>query len=226
MLLDSDDYINNTLLEKLDIIVSKSHPDIVRFQVRNIKPTGSIDYHEKEFFDLNGVSAFEEIVNFHYVENACIYLYRTDYFKENGFRYPEGAYHEDYALTPLVIYKAKSVSSIDYIGYNYVVRENSIMNSNDYKKTTKKVHDFYNNYINLIKEIDAIVGIEDKRIIKSFLANSLILKVTELKGKDYRHYIGLLKQEKVYDNILANTLTRKIKKMIIKISPKLYYKRR
>ena len=45
-----------------------------------------------------------------------------------------------------------------------------------------------------------------------------------LKGKDYKKYKKQIKEEKVYDNLLVDTLPRKIKKQFIKISPKLFYK--
>ena len=64
----------------------------------------------------------------------------------------------------------------------------------------------------------------DSTIFKSFIANSLILKITELEKKDYKEYKKILKEEKVYDNILTDSLPRKIKKVLLIISPKLYYK--
>ena len=53
----------------------------------------------------------------------------------------ENCIAEDYGLTPLVIAKAKSVKSISYIGYNYVQRDNSLMNNTDYTKKIKKMDD-------------------------------------------------------------------------------------
>ena len=45
-----------------------------------------------------------------------------------------------------------------------------------------------------------------------------------MKDKDYKKYKEKIKKDKVYDYILSDTLPRKIKKTILKISPKLYYK--
>lgn len=224
LLLDSDDFINEELLQKLDDVVSSnSNIDLIRYQACDVSPSGNVNYAETDFEDLPGKEAFERIVKFHYVENAWLYLYNTKYFKENNYMYPAGKTHEDFALTPLVIYKAKHVYSISYIGYNYVKRDNSIINSNDYDKKLKKVSDFYDNYLYINRMLDDLSG--DKSIIKSYLANSLILKITELNGKDYLKYFKLLKTQKVFDNILADSLPRKLKKILIKISPKIYYRR-
>ena len=46
----------------------------------------------------------------------------------------------------------------------------------------------------------------------------------KLDKKDYKKYITELKKIKVFDNILDDTYQRKIKKIMLKISPKLYYK--
>lgn len=224
ILLDSDDYLNTDLLRRLDEVVSSNeNVDIIRYQACCVNSDKIINYNEEEFYDLSGIEAFEKIVKFHYVENAWLYLYNTDYFKENGFKYPIGKVHEDFALTPLVIYKAKHVYSITYAGYNYVLRSNSIINSNDYSKTLKKVSDFYDNYLSIVQELDKVLG--DKKVIKSYLANSLIYKITELTGNDYKMYFNRLKEDKVFENLLVDTLSRKIKKFILKINPKLYYRR-
>ena len=93
------------------------------------------------------------------------------------------------------------------------------MSQKNYEKTKKKVEDFYNHYLFLIEEIDK-TNLESK-IFKSFISNSLILKICELEGQDYKEYKNKLKEQKVYDNILTDTLSRKIKKVLFKISPKL-----
>ena len=97
------------------------------------------------------------------------------------------------------------------------------MNDRDYDKTKKKVDDFYNHYLYLTKEINKTKL--DKTYFMSFISNSLILKITELKGKDYKKALKRLKKDKVFDNLLNNTFFRKIKNLLVKISPKLYYRR-
>ena len=123
---------------------------------------------------------------------------------------------------PLVIIRAKKVTSISYIGYNYVQRPNSIMGNKDYDKTIQKVNDMYNHYKFLLKEIDKTNL--DKTTFKSFIANSILLKICDLNKKEYKEYLNKLKKERVFDNLLTNTFSRKIKKILISISPKLYFK--
>ena len=93
------------------------------------------------------------------------------------------------------------------------------MNIPDYNWTKRKVKDLFNHYLYLDKEIDKIDIKKD--IFKSYIANNTIMKICELKGKDYKEYKKKLKEEKVYDNLLTDTTARKVKKIMYKISPKL-----
>lgn len=222
LFVDSDDYIEKNLLLTLAKKL-KDEPDLVRFQIKEIRDNKVCMYRELPFETVKGDTAFKKIVKYHYVENAWCYLYKTKFYKDNKFEYAEGKYHEDFGLTPLIIMKALKVKSIGYVGYNYVIRSGSIMTSDDYNKTKTKANDFLYHYKYLINALDSI-ELKNKDIYKSFLANSLILKSLELTKKDYKEYISELKKIKVFDNLLNDTYQRKIKKVILKISPKIYYK--
>ena len=220
LFIDSDDYIEKDLLKELKKSI-KNNPDIVRFQIQEVYENNDkiIKYEEESFSGLNGVEAFNIISKYHFVENAWSYIFKSSFYKENNFSFKKGTIHEDFGLIPLVIMKANVVNSISYVGYNYLQRENSIMSNKNYEKTLKKVSDFYNHYLYLISEIDKTTL--DSKVYKSFCANSLLLKICELNGKDYKEYKNKVKAEKVVDNLLSDTITRKIKKNMYKISPKL-----
>ncbi len=220
--IDSDDYVEENLLEEINKSLV-NNPDLVRFQIQEVKENGEITkYMETPFFEKSGEEAFSLISKYHFVENAWCYAIKRTYYQQEKFKFKENTVHEDFGLIPLVIIKAKVVNSIEYIGYNYLQRIGSIMNNiDDYEKILKKTNDFYNHYLYLKKEIDKTFL--DSIIFKSFIANSLIIKICGLKNKDYKHYLSLLKKENVFDNLLEDTLMRKIKKIIIKINPKIYY---
>ena len=222
LFLDSDDYLEKDTLKELNKSL-KNNPDIVRFQIREVYEDGkTINYEEIPFDNKSGVEAFKLITKYHFVENAWCYAIKRKYYLEEKFSFRVGTYHEDFGLTPLVILKANKVNSISYIGYNYIQRQGSIMNIKDYNKTKKKVEDFYNHYLFLLEE--AKKTNLDTTYFKSFISNSIILKITELNNHDYKKYKKILKKAKVYDNLVSDSILRKIKKKIISISPKLYYK--
>lgn len=221
--LDSDDYIENDLLKNINESLD-NNPDLVRFQIQEVfENTDDVHvYNEEGFTGCKGVEAFSKICKYHYVENAWAYAIKRKYYEDNKFQFAPGTIHEDYGLIPLIIIKANIVNSISYVGYNYVQRSGSIMSQKDYEKTKKKVDDFYNHYLYLIKEIDKTNL--DSKMFKSFISNSLILKICELKGKDYKLYKNKLKEDRVFDNLLTDTTNRKVKKILFKISPKLFEK--
>jgi len=218
ILLDSDDYIEPDLLYELNQSISNS-PDLVRFQIQEVLDNEIRPYNEISFKGLNGKEAFSKISDFHFIECACCYLYKKSYFEENNFEFQKCLYHEDYGLIPLVIVKAGKVNCIDYIGYNYVQRFGSIMNCDDYKKIVKKAFDVLIQYKKLIQY-------DGGKIYKSFLANSVVLKLKDLKGEDYKNYLSELKRLRVFDNLLSDNLGRKLKKILLTISPKTYLKMR
>lgn len=215
LFVDSDDFIDKDLLLNLnDSIIN--NPDLVRFQLRVIGNT-SKNYPEEGFESLNGADAFKKIINYRYVENAWLYLYNRKYLIDNGFLFKLNMYHEDYGLIPLVLIKASKVNSISYIGYNYVQRSNSIMSDSNYMKTRKKAFDVLSQYLDIVDK-------DNNPYYRSFLANSVILKLKDLNKEDYKKYLSEIKKHNVFDNILSDTLVRKIKKILLKISPKLYLK--
>ena len=221
LFVDSDDYLEKDLLKNINDNLS-DNPDVLRFQIKEVDEDKETNYNEEGFDTTNGVDAFNKISKYHYIENAWAYAINRKYYLDNNYKFKDGSYHEDFGLIPLVIIKANTIKSISYIGYNYRQRNNSIMNNNDYEKTKKKVKDFLNHYKYLIKEIDKL-NIESS-VFKSYISNSLIIKICELKGNDYKEYKKVLKELNVYDNVLSDTLVRKIKKVFFKISPKLSIK--
>lgn len=216
--LDSDDFWDERLLEKIEKS-TKNHPDLVRFQARTITDNNEItDFSEEEFTDLNGEEAFDRIVKYHFVENVWCYAIKREYYRKNKFTFKIGTVHEDFGLTPLIVIKANKVNCINYIGYNYYRRKGSIMNKKDYEWTKKKVDDFYDHYKFLMSEIKKVKV--NKTIFESYCTNSVLLKICELKGKDYRKYKKILRKENVFNYLLNDTVGRKIKKILYIISPK------
>lgn len=223
--LDSDDYIEKDLLKEVNKSL-KNKPDLVRYQVKMVWENSDreLDYNEEEFNGKNGVDSFNIISSYHFVETAWAYAYRRAYYLKNNFSFKKGMIHEDFGLIPLVILKAKSVNSISYVGYCYLQRDGSIMSSGNYEKVKKKVDDFYLHYNYLIKEFNKLNN--DTSVAKSFISNSMILKILELNDDDYKVYLKKLKSDKVFDNLLEDTFARKVKKLILKINPKLFFRKK
>ena len=213
--LDSDDFLETKLFENIDK-VSKNNPDIIRYGLNEVRNEEITSINNTAFNNLDGKDAFKIIVQDKYIEPAWLYAINKEFYNKNNFEFMPNMYHEDFGIIPKIICLASKVTSISYNGYNYYIRENSIMNDNT--NLLKKANDFMTQGKILLKE-DSF-----PKEYYSYIANSLISKAKTLKGKDKKDYIKILKKMKISKYLLTDTFKRKIKKLIINISINLYLK--
>ena len=223
LFVDSDDYIDLKLVEKLLPYIEQDI-DLIKFKLQRVNENGEIlEKTDGPVFEkTTGQEGFNKLYSQDVLlDSPCVYLIKKELFKKNNFTFKR-TYHEDFGLIPLIIMKADVVNSISYKGYNYYQRQGSTMNSMAYEKAKRKVSDMY--YFYKVLELEADKMKCNTTVFKSFITNSMILKITELNNKDYHEYLKKLKKDKAFDNILADSFPRKIKKICLKISPKLFWK--
>lgn len=221
---DSDDTINDKLLEKLDKEIKKyDEIDLIKYQLQMTDKEPQLEFNT--FDSLNGEEAFLELIKDDLFVSPVTYAYRLEYFRNKKFKYEVGRIHEDFGLTPLIVISANKVSAIDYVGYNYIVRENSIMTNNSNERLIKKNEDtlfFYDNMMKFIEKSNFNSYVT--KIFKSYISNGLINRTVLLDGTLLKDYVNELKIRKVGNNLIDDTLPRKIKKILFKLSPSLYIK--
>lgn len=227
--LDSDDYIDKDLFCKLEQYIDKNI-DLIKFKMKTVDLDDKI-LEKKDgpiFKECTGTEAFEKLVTHDlFLEVACIYLYRREFFIKNDFKYQLGLYHEDFGLTPFVIACANSVVSLNIFGYNYLQTKNSIMRNNDYSKEVKKSNDVLKHYDNALKNIKKYeINEKTSALIKSYYTNAVLLKAEYLKDKEYQQYIKQLKIRKLYKNIKPTNIKQLIKRILLFINIRLYIKMR
>lgn len=223
--IDSDDYVEKNLLKEVDKEIKDA--EILRYQVISEDEDGGnkMDFNEEAFDMVNGYQAFKYLSNYHFVEPAWCYVFKKDYYVDNKFSFKKGVYHEDFGLIPYVIYKARKIKGISYLGYHYVQRNGSIMNNNDYRKTVKKAFDMLEQYKTLrlfAKNINRKNNMDDYYL--SYISNSVIVKTRELKKDERKVYVHELKKLNVFDGVLVDTSVRRLKKKIMKLNLGLYLK--
>lgn len=212
LFIDSDDYVEKNLLENINKDIDDL--DVLRYQLNMVFNDKIIPYGEKEFNVTNGIDAFEKIVRYKFIEMAALYVINRKYYLDNNFMFEKDVYHEDYGLLPLVITTAKKVKSINYLGYNYVQRDGSIMSSNDTEKMKKKMDDMLFLFTKAIKYLD---NIPNSQNVKSFYANSIIDKYNSLSDELKKEYIKKIKDLKIISYLSNDNFKRKIKKILYKI---------
>ena len=222
LFIDPDDYIEINLLEKLNSVILKEKYDIIKFKINLVNENYELIRKEDGYNEDKEID-FTEIINQEFCEPAWTYCYNFKFWKKNKFEYTKGRVHEDFGLTPYVILKANKIYYLNYYGYNYVQRQGSIISSNSMDKVLKKCYDtlyFYDLNMERIKNIKS----DKVKIFKSFFANAVLARGKNLKEKDFQKYYSELKKRNVINNLLDDSLIRKIKKIVVKVNIKFYLK--
>ena len=174
--------------------------------------------------NISGEEAISELVlSKQYFEPAWGFAYNLDYWKSNKFEYIKGLLHEDFALTPLVIVKANKVSFIDFDGYYYIKTSNSITRNLSIEKEQKLAKDLLKGFDFLNTEVQKINFKDEyaKKLLMSYLANSLIYRLENIHPSLKSNYRQELKCRNISNYIINDTFKRKIRKIIIKVKNKL-----
>lgn len=218
LFIDSDDYIDENLLTKLNCVIEKCNPDIIKFNFVDV--IEDKEYKHFERISDSKIVKLTELINFDYFEPACSYCYKLKFYKRHNFQFEIGRYHEDFGLIPLVLLKSKSIYYLNYFGYFYVKRENSIVNSNN--KSEKRAEDtLYFSLKNIkIIEKEKNIDTDTKALLLNFYANGAINKLKSIKNK--KEYRKKLKNNKLYKYLIDKNCKQIIKKIICKISYDLY----
>lgn len=233
--LDGGDYLDENLLADLEPYTNQKI-DLVKYKMTFVDKKGKeIKKAEGPSFEMcSGEEAFLKLCGKdNYLEVACIYLYRREFFEQNHFQYNEtkyhdnygGAYHEDFGLTPLILVKAKTVVSVENYGYYYRQDENSITRNTDYTKQIDKANDLlvhYDTLLQFLEENEISWKVQEQ--IKSYYTNVILLKLRDLKQEDKKNYQKEIQKRNLYDNLKIHNVKQLIKKILLKINVDLFLK--
>lgn len=147
---DSDDTINNRLLENVaNVIFLHPELDIVRYQANLInddehKNHERYNFHAEIGHILSGIDALR-LWSMPNIKYAVYWLFA---FKRSLFSniclMPDIKCYEDLAYIPVIIASSKIVTTINYYGYNYLCnRQGSLTNTLDKNLQRQKAYDFY-----------------------------------------------------------------------------------
>ena len=122
---DSDDFIDKLMYEKLYDESVNNHSDMIIIGLREIDGKGkTLNEYIPKNINLN------EIMKRAY---PCNKIFKRELFIKNNLYFNEGKFYEDVALIPKLFVKSTNISHVKYIGYNYLKRSNSTTNKRDEK---------------------------------------------------------------------------------------------
>lgn len=210
---DSDDYIEKEMFEKLYNIHLESNSDITMCSIVREDQNGKA--FEKIIYQNQTINQ-KEIIKNTITDNIRDYLWNKLYKKEifDGVDFPNGKIYEDVLTLYRLYSKANHLTSTDQILYHYVNRENSIVNSSNGKKAktlynayTKKLTDIessYPEFLNICRY---------QRIIHEINYFMELSKEERIDFKNLKVQIHKLKIKNIFDKTL--TIKQKIKYILM-----------
>lgn len=221
LFVDSDDYIENNSVEILANAFLNKDIDVVCANAIREEPGKN-----KKILK-NGVVTNQEISGLDYFllaikKNTCIgcvwlNMYSTKFLLKNSLFFKAGRLHEDDEWTPRMFIKAKKVMYINFDFYHYIIRKNSITQS---EKNDKHIEDMKKNIFELEKYYRTLQLSENtQRILLDCLVRQY-LSISTLRNVN----IKKLKMNMDKDFIRRNTFTisTKIKVLIFRSSINAY----
>ena len=213
---DSDDYIASTLLVDIERYIKQKY-DIIKWSASIANVNGEIIKKNESFSqkELSGEEGFNKL----YGADPwldCLWNYAIK--KERMLEFPEGCYHEDFAVMPLIMLKCETMIILDKYEYFYVQTDSSIMRGNDSNKQRKKLEDILIHFDNLIKKANELdVSDTTKDNVGIFSANSLLVIVNDLEGENKDFFVKELKKRNIAKYIKVRNVKQLIKRILLAV---------
>lgn len=229
MFLDADDYIDVSLYSTISQYIDQEI-ELIKFKLQRVYENGKIieKVSGPIFENKKGEDGFKLLyASDVLLDSPCVYVMKKDIFIRNNLAFKVGTEHEDFGLMPFVIVLAKTMTSIDFYGYQYVQSEGSITRNTNYNKTKKKAYDALKHYDEALIKIEKYKLNKDiSDILKVYYTNAILLKTETLESKDQNQYIKEIKKRKMTKNIKPRNVRQILRKIILSISIKQYLKLR
>lgn len=228
---DPDDYIMENSLARILRLMEEEDLDVLRFGYTEVDeqyhPTKSCKTPESPDYSsrlMDGCTFMAERLGI-----ACYvwtYLFRTALLKENGIFFYEGDYFDDTPWLPRVLLAADRVDSIDFKRHFYLIRKNSLVQSDSGKSITKKI----NGQRFLVKELlrqkteaDNASASKWYDMMISHCVLTLLTLVSRFSSDERKECIDELKGYDVFP-ISTDKISRvnKMKVSLINLDPELY----
>lgn len=216
--IDSDDYIENDMIETLYKTIFKEEADIsiCEFIEEDEMNPKQVTQQQEVINIYNKDEAIKELILDKKITNhAWNKLYKKDLFE--NIRYPEGRNMEDIATTYKLFLKSNKIVKTNQIKYHYIQRSNSIMG----QLTKKRINETdlsYSERINYLKKIKYkyidMVELDELRLYKTlFYLSAIGNHKDNLKSNKYAEYYKIYKDK--YPKIRNNIINAFSKKSII-----------
>lgn len=177
LFVDSDDWIDTTLIEKAYKIITDTNTDVLIFGAYTVKKNSisngmySVNKIPKKF--KNKILTLEDYKNiiFKLCPTAWSKLYRKDFLTDNNIRFQEIEHGEDQLFYIHTMLMAKNIYILDKNLYYYVKNREGSLTNNSMKSSISPIENFYAAE-KLLQQLELSDKFIDK-IINKFFSKSL-----------------------------------------------------
>ena len=222
---DSDDYIDAEMYEKLYEAIKKENVDVAECNLKIIYPNRVELFTEQNYYNVCTKQEYlEEYLKIEKIfGSACVRLIKSNIAKK--LKFPVGKLYEDTYYAYDLINVADSYVIMEAPYYNYLMRENSITNARfnprifDLIEIVEEFHNIvYENYPELEEAADY------RKMYAYFsVLNSILLEEEFKNNSFYPQIVNYFKENHI--KLLRNkyiTRNRKLSILLIKININLY----
>ena len=223
MFLDSDDYVEDGCIFKIQEIVKKENePDIVYFGYSEEYESTNEKYikygyvSQKDKIYTGEEFAIAELKQRNLYAAACFGIYNREFIVRNNLYFESGLLHEDELWTPQVILRANKVYTSDYVFYHYLRRKGSITRSGN---KTKHGQDM----LCICKKLDILANEIKNPELKKYMDNHIAMLY--MKGMtEGRLYQTNMEIDRFYPLRKVCFKKDRVKAILFAFSLRLYYR--
>jgi glycosyltransferase involved in cell wall biosynthesis len=140
--LDSDDWLERDLLTRVKEVILSNRVDLLGFFSRDARSDGSVVERKKNYL-FGRVLEAGEFLNFDWLDSSVwAYAWKREFIEKGKMRFVEGIFLEDMLFTNQAMCFVKTCWFLDYFGYNYFQRADSIMNKSSLAHVKKRLNDY------------------------------------------------------------------------------------
>jgi glycosyltransferase involved in cell wall biosynthesis len=141
--LDSDDWLDSDALSIFQNALATDKPDLIFFSHRCAFSDGTIKLRSPIEGPFEIILEIDNFLLTHLLNiEAWSMVYRRKFLEEKKLRFIKGIFHEDEIFTMQAGCAAKTIINLNYDGYNYFQRSDSIMGSTSEGHLQKRFQDF------------------------------------------------------------------------------------
>lgn len=211
VVVDADDYVENSFLDKLNNVMQKKEYSLIRFNANYdekgnegmfITSIKKQEYNSTDYLKM----VIEEYLKYNKIFGPTwLYAYNREFFIKNRFKF-KNKFQEDYGLTPQIIIKAKNIFVMNDRIYDYVYNYDGMTNKTS-NTLAKALDVIYHSEMHLKKINDVNSNIREQFI--NYICETLNRKYKKLnisQKEIFRNRIERSGHIGKYFNINNNTI--------------------